>query len=101
MLTWGRKSIFNAAGLFKRQPLFRILYQYFVHLVLSDTSRQHFGNNILQDVGEAMTAVLGQSVLGVNIMGNEESVFITFFDQESQASATRQNYSQWSVDDFI
>ncbi len=41
-----------------------------------------------------MTAVLGQSVLGVNIMGNEESVFITFSDQESQASATRQNHSQ-------
>lgn len=85
---------FKAVDLFKRQPVFRILYQYFVHLVLSDSSRQHFGNNILQDVGEAMTAILGQSVLGVDIMGDENSVLVTFLDQESQAGGTRQNNSQ-------
>lgn len=74
--------------------MFRILYQYFVHLVLSDSSRQHFGNNIVQDVGEAMTTILGQSVLGVDIMSDEDSVFVTFLDQESQAGGTRQNDSQ-------
>lgn len=82
MLTWGSKSTFKAVDLFKRQPVFRILNQYFVHLVLSDSSGQHFGNNILQDVGVAMTAILGQSVLGVDIMGDEDSVFITFPDQK-------------------
>lgn len=85
---------FKAVDLFKRQPVFRILYQYFVHLVLSDSSRQHFGNNILQDVGEAMTAILGQSVLGVDIMSDENSVLVTFLDKESQAGGTRQNNSQ-------
>lgn len=97
MLTWS-ESHFKAVDLFKHQPVFRILDQYFVHLVLSDSSRQHFGNNIIQDVGVAMTAILGQSVLGVDIMSDEESVFITFPDQEGQAGGTRQNDSQWSVD---
>lgn len=65
--------------------MLRIVDEYFVHLVLSDATRQHFGYDILQNVRVAVTAVFCEAILGVDVMSDEEPVFISFLDQKSQA----------------
>lgn len=54
--------------LFKGQPVFGVVHQDLVHLLLCDAPRQHLGNYVPQDVGVAVAAKLGQTVLSVDVV---------------------------------
>lgn len=70
--------------------MLRIVDKYFVNLVLRDATRQHFGDNILQNVRVAVTAIFCETILGMDVMSDEEPVFITFLNQKTQAEERRQ-----------
>lgn len=60
-----------------------------VHLVLRDAPRQHLRRDVVQDVRVAVAAVLGEAVLGVDVMGDHDLVLVALLDEKSQAAARR------------
>lgn len=74
--------------LFEGQPVFRVVNEYFIHLVLRDAPGQHLRHNVLQDVRVAVASVLGQAVLGVDVVRDHNLVLVAFLHQERQAEHT-------------
>lgn len=73
------------SDLFEGQPALWILNEDFIHLVLRDAPRQHLWHDVLQDVRVAVTAVLGQTVPGVDVMCDHYLVLVALLHQERQA----------------
>lgn len=67
--------------------MFGVVNEDLVHLVLRDAPRQHLRHNVVQDVRIAVTAVLGEAVLGVNVVGDHDLVLVALLDEKSQAAA--------------
>lgn len=68
-------------GSFECQPLLWVINQDLVHLVLRNSSGQHLGHNVFQNVRVAMPAIFGQAVLGVNVMCYHNAVLISLFNK--------------------
>lgn len=71
------------------QPVFGVVYEDLVHLVLRDAPRKHLRHNVVEDVRVAVTAVLGEPVLGVDVMGDHDLVLVALLDEKAQAAARR------------
>lgn len=69
--------------------MFGVVYEDLVHLVLRDAPHQHLRHNVVQDVRVAVTAVLGEAVLGVDVMGDHDLVLVALLDEKSQAAVRR------------
>lgn len=67
--------------------MFGVVNEDLVHLVLRDASGQHLGHDVVQDVRVAVAAVLGEAVLGVDVMGDHDPVLVALLDEKSQAAA--------------
>lgn len=72
-------------ALFEGQPAFRVVDEDLVHLVLRDAPHQHLRHNVLQDVGVAVAAVLGEAVLGVDVVRDHYLVLVALLHEERQA----------------
>lgn len=88
----GAKSAFPVCccASLEGQPVFGVVDEDLVHLVLRDAPRQHLRHDVVQDVRVAMTAVLGEAVLGVDVVRNQHLVLVALFDEKRQAAATRE-----------
>lgn len=53
--------------------------------MLQYAPRQHLWHNVLQDVRVAVAAVLGQAVLGVDVMSDHDLVLVALLHQKRQA----------------
>ena len=74
--------------LFESEPALGVVYEDLVHLCLGEAPPQHLGDDALQDVGVAVAAVLGQAVLGVDVVCHHDVVLIALLHQEPQADHT-------------
>ena len=72
-------------ALLEGQPAFRVVDEDLVHLVLRDAPRQHLRHDVLQDVGVAVTAVLGEAVLGVDVVRDHDIVLVALLHEERQS----------------
>lgn len=72
---------------FEGQPVFGVVNEDLVHLVLRDASGQHLRHDVIQDVRVSVAAVLGEAVLGVDVMGDHDLVLVALLDEKSQAAA--------------
>lgn len=72
-------------ALFEGQPAFRVVDEDLVHLVLREAPHQHLWHNVLQDVRVAVAAVLGEAVLGVDVVCDHNLVLVAFLHKECQA----------------
>lgn len=72
------------------QPVFGVVDEDLVHLVLRDAPRQHLRHDVVQDVRVAMAAVLGEAVLGVDVVRDQHLVLVALPDEKRQAVATRE-----------
>lgn len=78
-------------ALFEGQPAFRVVDEDLIHLVLRDAPHQHLRHDVLQDVRVAVAAVLGETVLGVNIVCDHYHVLVALLHQEGQAEREQTN----------
>lgn len=88
----GAKSAFPVCccASLEGQPVFGVVDEDLVHLVLRDAPRQHLRHDVVQDVRVAMAAVLGEAVLGVDVVRDQHLVLVALLDEKRQAAATRE-----------
>ena len=77
--------VFFFFALLEGQPAFRVVDEDLVHLVLRDAPRQHLRHDVLQDVGVAVAAVLGEAVLGVDVVRDHDIVLVALLHEERQS----------------
>lgn len=65
-------------ALFESQPVFRVVDEDLIHLMLGDAPHQHFRHYVLQDVRVAVAAELGETVFGVDVMCDHDLVLVAF-----------------------
>ena len=76
-------GLFSAS--FEGQPSFRVVDEDLIHLVLRDAPPQHFRRDVLQDGRVAVAAVLGETVLGVDVVSDHYLVLVALLYQVRQA----------------
>ena len=81
-------------ALFEGQPAFGVVDENLVHLVLRDAPHQHLRHNVVQDVRVAVAAVLGQAVLGVDVVRDQDLVLVALLHQERQAERNTKDTSE-------
>lgn len=81
--------LMSCCASFEGQPAFGVVDEDLVHQVLRDAPRQHLRHDVVQDVGVAVAAVLGEAVLGVDVMGDHYLVLVALLDEKPQAAATQ------------
>ena len=72
-------------ALFEGQPAFGVVDEDLVHLVLRDAPDQHLRHDVVQDVRVAVAAILGEPVLGVDVVRDHDLVLVALLHQERQA----------------
>lgn len=60
-----------------------VLDQYLIKGTLSYAPQQHFGNNVGEDMGIAVTSILRQPILRVYVMCHQDSILVTLIHQKS------------------
>lgn len=78
-------------ALFEGQPVFRVVDEDLIHLVLRNAPRQHLRHNVPQDVRVAVAAVLGETVLGVDVVRDQHLVLVALLHEERQAEREQRN----------
>lgn len=58
--------------------------------MLRDAPHQHLRHNVVQDVRVAVAAVLGEAVLGVDVVCNHYLVLVALLHKERQAECERE-----------
>lgn len=72
-------------ALFEGQPAFRVVDEDLIHLVLRDAPPQHLRHDVVQDVRVAVAAVLGEAVLGVDVVCDNYLVLVALLHKKRQA----------------
>lgn len=78
-------------ALFEGQPVFRVVDEDLIHLVLWDAPHQHLRHYVLQDVRVAVAAELGETVLGVDVVRDHYLVFVALLHKQRQAEREQRN----------
>lgn len=73
------------SALLEGQPAFGVVDEDLVHLVLREAPRQHLRHDVLKDVGVAVAAVLGEAVLGVDVVRDHDLVLVALLHEGRQA----------------
>lgn len=85
MATSKRRPRVALSASFEGQPALGVVDEDLIHLLLRDAPHQHLRHDVPQDVRVAVAAVLGEAVLGVDVVRDQYLVAVALLHQERQA----------------